>query len=116
MGEDSPKRVDHFYELVNSGQWESLNGLSTEAVLSLLGPPSEVWELEHEGHLWRRIVYRFDAPPTRATEEELRAIGTGMEFTPTLLFRDDICVPRTRYDAEVPTERATAGQPRSPAW
>lgn len=110
------ERADHFYGLVRSGQWEALAGRGAEEIVALLGPPSDVWVLEHEGHRWQRIVYRFDAVPSRATDEEREAHRKGMRFTPALLFRDGLNVSPDRFDAEVLGGQETAGPPKGIEW
>lgn len=116
MAGTDQERADFFYGLMRSGQWGALAERSAEEVRSLLGPPSEVWELDHEGHRWTRIVYRFDSPPSQATEEEKAAIRKGMRFTPTLLFRDGIGVSSDRFNDEVLGGQKTAGPPAGIEW
>lgn len=110
------ERADFFYGLVRSGQWDALADRSAEEVRALLGPPADVWVLDHGGHRWTRIVYRFGAAPAQATAEEKEAIRKGMQFTPTLLFRDGVAVNPARFDAEVLGGARTAGPPPGVEW
>lgn len=116
MAGTDQERADFFYGLVRSGQWDTLAGRRAEEILSLLGPPAEVWELERGGHRWTRIVYRFSTPPSQATEDEKEAIRKGMQFTPTLLLRDAVAVEPSRFDAEVLGGAKTAGPPKGIEW
>src|SRR5262245_51193676 len=109
-------RADRFYDWVRSGRWDELVGKSTADVLALAGPPTEVWHLDHEGHRWLQAVYRFDAIPSAASDEERHAYAAGMQFTPTLIFRDGISVGPARFDAEVLGGRETAGPPADIVW
>ena len=116
MAGTDQERVDFFYGLVRSGQWEALADHGAEEIRELLGPPSDVWTLDHGGQRWTRIVYRFDAPPSQATEEEREAIRKGMQFTPSLLFRNGVAVSSARFNDEVLGGVKTAGPPPGIEW
>lgn len=110
------ERVDFFYDLVCSGEWEALAGRGAREILALLGPPAEIWALDHQGHRWHSIVYRFDAVPSRATGDEREAHQRGMRFAPSLLFRDGVSVGPERFRAEVLGGKETAGPPAGIEW
>jgi hypothetical protein len=113
---DDQERADFLYGLMHSGQWEDFAGRPAKEVIEFLGPPSDVWVLDHDGHLWARAVYRFSTLPSQATDEEREAFRRDMHFTPSLLFRDGIGVPSSRFDTEVLGGKAPAGPPRGVEW
>lgn len=98
---DDQQRCDELYRLVHSERWAALAGSSSEEVHELLGPPTSVETLEHEGHVWTLIRYDCKLAPSEASQEERASYEQGMRFAPTLLFRDGVCVPYQAYLDEV---------------
>jgi hypothetical protein len=114
--DDEQARADRFFAWVQSGEWDKLVGKSAAEILALVGPPSEIWTLDRDGHHWLQAVYRFEAIPSQFSDDERCAHSKGMHFTPTLLFRDGECVPQASFDSEVLGGKMTATPPRDVNW
>lgn len=111
--DDEQSMCDEFYEWIQSSRWRQLLGRRSHEIARLLGPPSQVLTLVYRGCTWRRIVYFFNVTPLQATSAELASYRRGMHFAPTLLFRDDVCVPEAAFDKQLMRGRLTASIPEN---
>lgn len=71
-------------------------------------------DCEDEEKVQRAVAVNTPTPQTMVREEEV--IARGMQFSPTLLFRDGISVPPAQFDAEVLGGVRTAGPPAGIEW
>jgi hypothetical protein len=102
---DPQTRCDAFYRLfgapLSNDEDFILYGKTTDQIRDLLGTPTGVTRLQHEGVEWLHVTYHFDVHPTRAPDAERRAWQEGWRYAPALYFRDGIAVSTDRMMREL---------------
>jgi hypothetical protein len=109
---DPQVRCDAFHHLFGdfSGPGEkptraALYGKTTREIYDLLGAPSSLATLDHDGVQWLRISYRFEVCPEGGDHE---AWERGWRYSPGIVFRNGISVPPSTVDEELGLYRYSA--------
>jgi hypothetical protein len=109
---DPQVRCDAFYELFDGGgepskkeHLEMLNGKSTAEIYDLLGKPTSIGVLEYKGIKWLLPNYVFEVCPTKAPNDAQEACKQGWRYGPSILFRNGISVPHSKFDRETGATR-----------
>jgi hypothetical protein len=103
---DLQLRCDAFYEIFGNGvsgetvKSSLIYGKTTKKVHELLGDPTSIYTLEHKSIKWLRISYLFDICPTKASIDEKAACKKGWRYSPSVLFRNGISVPKSVFAEE----------------